>query len=359
MTTYTTQKISARTDAGAITGDEIFPVVRPDDTGDYRTTVDAVVTYLLTNPDILTLLEDRFGVHILEAFDAILGDVTADDLQVQAVSQRNTGDTSQWITEVDPDGNFVIDHDTGTEGALVLNGGGDVTLGLSTFRTQIVTRSADYTLLGNEDKARHVRATKSGSSQAITIQQDSAVSDPTTDLFFTNDWLLLERATSQAVTLTQGTGVTITNAHTGATGSLAITHKGGVALIRRTGANAYSVWGDIPQATSYPVITLTSSGGAATMDWTLGDVFAITLTENTTITHANLSTDCAQNKQLFVTQDSDTAKTLDFAGTSRWPSGGEYAATTDLSSTDELSLTNRGDGATVYYKYTNNFAVAS
>lgn len=356
MTTYTTQKISARTDAGALDGAEIFPVVRTGDAGDYRTTIDAVVTYLLTNVDILTLLEDRFGVHILEAFDAILGDVTADDLLVQSVSQRNTGDTSQWVSSVDADGNLVFAPDTGLEGVLVLNGGGDVTLGLSTFRTQIVTRNADYTLLGNEDKARHVRATKSGSAQAITIQQDSAVADPDTDLFYTNDWLILERATTQTVTLTQGTGVTITNAYTGATGSIAISHKGGLIMVRRTGANAYSVWGDIPKRKVETVVALASASGVLTIDWSLGTMFTLVLTEDiTSVVHSNLPSGVGQSIGIRITQHASAAKTITgWAAGTKWR-GGTYAVTATLSAIDEVGLSCHGDSTTVLGKYGQAF----
>ncbi len=56
-----------------------------------------------------------------------------------------------------------------------------------------------------------------------TLNQDSAA--PTiNDLFFDSDWFVLSRADEDTLTLTPGSGVTITNGYTGATGSIVVTY---------------------------------------------------------------------------------------------------------------------------------------
>lgn len=347
MTTYTTQKISARTDAGAITGAEILPVVRTGDTVDYRTTIDAIVTYLQANPAILQLLEDNFGEHIVEGFDAIFGDVRL----------RNTGDTSQWLAQVDADGNLVFALDTGLAGTLVLNGGGNVTLGLSTFRTQIVSDSStSYTLKGSENKARLNRFTGSG-AVTVTMLADADVVDPTLDLFYTNDWFILERNTTQTVTFSPGSGVTITNAHTGATGAVAITRKGGQMLVRRTGLNAYVVWGDIAQRRVETVVAVTSSSGVLALDWSLGNVFTCTLTENiTSITYSNLPSGVFQAARLRLTNHASSPKTVTgYAAGTKWRDGAAPTMTATNGAIDEIGLDCYGDGTTVLAKYIQNY----
>lgn len=346
MTTYTTKKISQRTPAGTLTGDEILPVVRPDDTGDYKTTLTLVRNYILTDATFLTLLDDKFAEHIVEGFDAEFGEVL----------QTNAADTSTWGSHVDVDGNWVFEPESGLEAGLILNSGGTVRLGITQYLTLIQGHDeAAYTLIGYSDRARHLRFTCLTDPVVVTIQRDADVGDPF-DLFGNHDWISIERATTQPVTLTQGTGVQIMNARTGVIGNIALPFKGAVVMLRRTGLNAYLALGDVPARHVETVIPLTSASGVLTIDWSLGNMFTLTLTENiTSVVFSNLPSGAGQPINIRITQHASSAKTI-----TGWPAGmkfrgGTYQVTADLGAIDVLGAYCYGDGTTVLGPYGQDF----
>ena len=86
--------------------------------------------------------------------------------------------------------------------------------------------------------------------------------------------------------------------------------------------------------------TLTSTAGSAVIDLSTGDeVYVITLTENTTITFTNLpASGYAAEVRVRVTQHASAAKTCAFSGTSVKAAGGTWAASTTLSSVEDVGV---------------------
>lgn len=78
----------------------------------------------------------------------------------------------------------------------------------------------------------------------------------------------------------------------------------------------------------YSSVALTP-GANVDIDWSLGRVFTMTLTVNTTFTFSNL--DSAKSIMLILTQDAAAAKTVDFPAATYWPGGTEIEISTTLS----------------------------
>jgi hypothetical protein len=86
--------------------------------------------------------------------------------------------------------------------------------------------------------------------------------------------------------------------------------------------------------------TLTSTAGSAVIDLSTGDeVYLITLTENTTISFTNLpAAGYDAEVRVRVTQHASAAKTCAFSGTSVKTAGGTWAASTTLSSVEDVGV---------------------
>ena len=93
------------------------------------------------------------------------------------------------------------------------------------------------------------------------------------------------------------------------------------------------------------VTTVTSSGGTATLDLSLGDYFQITLTENTTIVVTNPP--AAGSHSLRITQHASAAKTVTFPVSFLKQGGGDFVVSTALGARDRIIFTH-DDAGTSY-----------
>lgn len=95
------------------------------------------------------------------------------------------------------------------------------------------------------------------------------------------------------------------------------------------------------------VTAVTSSSGTATFDWSLGDYFTITLSENvTTITISNTpGSGFGTTIAIEITQDS-TARTVAWPASFRWEGGSAGAVSTGNGDVDLLILTTFDNGTT-------------
>ena len=93
------------------------------------------------------------------------------------------------------------------------------------------------------------------------------------------------------------------------------------------------------------VTTVTSSGGTATLDLSLGDYFIITLTENTTIVVTNPP--AAGSHSLRITQHASAAMTVTFPASFLKQGGGDFVVSTALGARDRIIFTH-DDAGTSY-----------
>lgn len=102
---------------------------------------------------------------------------------------------------------------------------------------------------------------------------------------------------------------------------------------------------------SRPRATLTSTAGSAVIDLSTGtEVHAITLTENTTISFTNLpASGYVAELRVRVTQHASAAKTCTFSGTSVKTAGGAWAASTTLSSVEDVGVAVDSSGNITLY----------
>lgn len=116
------------------------------------------------------------------------------------------------------------------------------------------------------------------------------------------------------------------------------------ALINR-GDVLYRVTG--AQMLRNTVTVVTSSSGTATFDWSLGDYFTITLSEDvTTITISNTpGSGFGTTIAIEITQDS-TARTVAWPASFRWEGGSAGAVSTGNGDVDLLILTTFDNGTT-------------
>lgn len=96
------------------------------------------------------------------------------------------------------------------------------------------------------------------------------------------------------------------------------------------------------------VSALASSAGVLNIDWSLGDYFTITLTENiTSITHSNLpAAGYARTVMIRVQQHASAAKTVAMPAAFKWAGGTVGVVSTGVGAIDVLALTTFNQGTT-------------
>ncbi len=308
---------------------------------------------------------DFFAVHIVEGFDAIFGDVITNYLTV------NGGMSLIFQPEYPTDYEFTSNENgalilqptsetivNGESNVIAINPGGDVKLGDTSFRWPIRTLNGDHEINGAVDSARLLRMTGAGDVE-VTINRNADAPDPTYRLF-QNDFFVVQRNTENQVTIVPGHGdVTITNAYTGAEGSISILKEGGQAFVRCLSTNTYEVWGDIPKRMVGNATTLTSFAGSLVIDLSKGNDFIWDLTEDMdtdSITFTNIPEGVTQHILIFIRQPEEpvTMETdaFDNAITFTW-FGGVYQPTPVGEAIDEVAFTFHANGK-ITVKYSND-----
>lgn len=103
------------------------------------------------------------------------------------------------------------------------------------------------------------------------------------------------------------------------------------------------------------VTAVTSSSGTATFDWSLGDYFTITLSENvSTVTISNAAgSGFGMSISIQITQDS-TARTVAWPASFIWEGGTAGTVSTGSGEVDLLVLTSMDNGTTWHATLSNN-----
>lgn len=98
--------------------------------------------------------------------------------------------------------------------------------------------------------------------------------------------------------------------------------------------------GPVGNSLARPKATLTSTAGSAVIDLSTGtEVYAITLTENTTISFTNLpASGYVAELRVRVTQHASSAKTCAFSGTSVKVPGAAWSVSSVLSSVEDVGV---------------------
>jgi hypothetical protein len=279
---------------------------------------------------------DLFAEHIIEGFDAIF----------RRIDARNTGSTSAWRIEVDADGHYVLANQSGTFGRLKLNIAGSVDLGDVTYRQPINAQTGVSYSVAATDKSKRITC---ANAAAITVTIPESLGLAAGDFFD------IQQTDAGVVSIEVSGAATVT-----APGGTANTvRRGDTIRVRCTATNAYRLDGEYDrQRATEKVVTLTSASGVVTIDWSLGNLFKLALTENvTSIVHSNLpASPRGQSILLQVTQHASAAKTV-----TGWAAGtvffdGTYVASTGLSAVDEIGLTHYGTGTQVVGKYAKTAA---
>lgn len=289
--------------------------------------------------DAVTIIEgegiDLFAQHIVEGFDAVF----------RRIDARNSSSTSSWRGEVDVDGHYSIANLSGLAGRLKLAIAGYVDLGDVTYRQTINAQTGTtYTVLAS-DKSKRITCSNNDPI-TVTIPQSLGLA--------AGDFFDIQHKGVGAVSLVTSGAASLT-----ANGGTANTvRRGDTIRVRCTATDTYQLEGEYDRnRVTEKVVTLTSASGVVTIDWSLGNLFKLTLTENvTSIVHSNLPSGRGQSILLQIVQHASAAKTV--AG---WAAGtkffdGTYVASSTVSAIDELGLTNYGDGTTVICKYARSAA---